>query len=431
MDRSTIPRGLWFILYDIIHNLGILLAHIVSPFNGKLRKTLKGRRKGVDGWTIGSADARDCVLLHVASYGEFEGIRPLIDRLNNTGKYRVAISFSSPSAAKTVSAKSELWAYGYLPNDYIYQQLKLFGRLDPRLILISKHDFWPNLLRAAKSLDIPVILINANFHSGSHRTLPVVRSFHRTFMKHLHAVWTVSETDAKRVEPLLSIGTELLSVGDTRYDRVRQRAIKGKERFNNLRKALQPGPVMIAGSTWQQGEKICWAAFLSIVKELPEAKLVVVPHEPTSEALNRNQAIASANQLKVCLFSKWDGKKIGEQVLLVDRMGVLADLYTVGWAAYVGGGFGKGIHSVIEPAAHGLPVMFGPNHHVSHEASLLLEAGGGFVVKTAKDIEKLWHKWLVDSNSYKQASDAAANVVMSREGTAERIIELLEPYLYR
>jgi len=428
-SRSAIQGGFWYKAYDVVYAIAVLMARLIALFNRKLSRALKGKQGGVGGWQIGAVDERKCVLLHVASYGEFEGIIPLIERLQNTGKFRIAVSYSSPSAEKTVNALPGIWARGYLPYDFLHRQLRFLARIAPAAVLISKHDFWPNMLRAAKALAIPAILINANFHPGSRRTLPIVRSFHRTFMKNLTAIWTVSKADAERIEPLLSVRTKLLAVGDTRYDRVRQRANAGRERFSELKEALKPGPVFIAGSSWQPGEKICWAAFASIVRDRPDAKLIVVPHEPTVEALERNRAAASAYDLNLRLFSEWSDGRIEEQVLLVDMVGVLADLYAVGWAAYVGGGFGRGVHSVIEPAAHGLPVAFGPNHHVSHEASLLLEAGGGFVVKAADELEKLWRGWLDDPDSYRRASIAAGDVVKSREGASDRLMELLAPYI--
>jgi len=428
-NRSVVHGGFWYRVYDLVCLLSPLPVRLISLFNRKLARALKGKRGGADRWEIGMGDERRCVLLHVASYGELEGVLPLIDRLQNTAGLRVALSFSSPSAEKAVLSLPGIWARGYLPYDQLYRQLRFLARIDPSVVLISKHDIWPNMIRAARALEIPAFLINANFHPGSRRTLPIVRSFHRTFMKNLTAVWAVSEADARRAEPLLPAGTKLLAVGDTRYDRVRRRADSGRERFGDLKEALQPGPVFIAGSSWPPGEGICWQAFASIRRDSPEAKLIVVPHEPTREALERNSAAAMSHNLKLRLFSEWTGGRVEEPVLLVDRVGVLADLYAVGWAAYVGGGFGRGVHSVIEPAAHGLPVAFGPHRHVSHEAGLLLEAGGGFVVKTTDDLEGLWRTWLDDPERYRIASVAAGDLVRSREGASDRLMELLEPYI--
>ena len=428
-SRRSLQGGFCYKLYDIVYAWVVLLANLIAPFHGKLREALKGKRKGVDGWEIGARDNRRCIMLHAASFGEFEGITPLIENLNDNDELKVAVSFSSPSAQKKVQATPGIWANGFLPYDFLYHQIRLLGELSPSVVLIAKHDFWPNTIRAAKVLNIPVILINANFHSGSRRNLPIVRWFHRAFMKQITAIWTVSKADSRRVEPLLSVRTRLEAIGDTRYDRVRQRADRGKTRFKDLQKALQPGPILIVGSSWQPGEIICYSAVSRFLWNNPGTKLVVVPHEPDSEAIDRNRRLAKAYDLDLFLLSEWNGDPIEENVLLVDKIGVLAELYAIGWAAYVGGGFGRGVHSVIEPAAHGIPVVFGPRHQVSHEASLLLKTGGGFVVKSTDNLYRLWKQWHEKPNSYEKAAKAADEVVRSREGATDRIMELLSPYL--
>ena len=421
--------GFWLKVYDVLLTLGVLVARGLAPFHPKLRETLRDRRSGADGWQIGTTDSRPLVLIHAASYGEFEGARPLIERLIADGKCRVAVSYSSPSARRTVDNTPGLWARGYLPLDYLDQQLRLLGKLEPAVVLVAKHDFWPNLIRASAALNVPLLLVNANFHPGSYRTFPVVRAFHRAFMRPIRAVWAVSEADADRVRPLLSPETGLSAVGDTRYDRVRQRAGKGAERFRPLKEALGKGPVIVAGSTWLPGERVCWEAFAALHRDYPEARLVIAPHEPTPGTLKRNRSVASHHNLNIRLFSSWDGAPIEESVLMIDRVGVLAELYAVGWAAYVGGGFGRGVHSVLEPAAHGVPVAFGPRHHVSCEAGQLLRCGGGFLVRSALEQERLWRKWLSNPESYRRAALAADELVRSQEGATDRLVKLLDPYL--
>ncbi len=406
-----------------------LLLRIVALFNPRLKRALDGRKGGVNSWRIKSGNNRPVVLIHASSRGELEGAIPLIETLSESNKVQIALSYSSPSAEKLAGSLSTVWTHGYMPFDYLRDQVTFLGRLEPSVLLIFKHDFWPNTIRAADALGIPVILVNANFHTKSKRNLPIVRSFNRRFMKSIKAIWTVSEQDADRVEPLLSIGTELEALGDTRYDRVRQRASEGAVKFNVLKRALGSEHVIVLGSSWLPGELIFWEAYNNIKKDYSNAKIVIAPHEPTEEALQRNKDIAIQNGLKVLKFSAWDQGDIDADVLLIDKMGVLAGLYAVGWSVYVGGGFGVGVHSVIEPAAHKVPVMFGPNHHMSHEASLLLESGGGYVVETASDVERLWRKWLEDNESYQKAADSANSVVTSREGVTYKLIMKLEKYL--
>jgi len=339
------------------------------------------------------------------------------------------VSFSSPSAKPVVEATDGLWACGYLPLDYLLEQLRFLTAIEPKVVLIFKHDFWPNMIRAASALSIPIGLINANFHSKTKRHWPISASFHRSFMKYLSFVWTVSEDDSGRVNDLLGIGTELKAGGDTRYDRVLTRAEHGKIQFAGLKNQLASDRVIVAGSTWPPGEDIIWEAFAKLREREPRLKLVIAPHEPTAEAIARNRDKSAKYNLHIRLYSEIGESQIGESVLLVDKIGILSGLYSVGWAAYVGGGFGRGVHSVIEPAAHHLPVCFGHNHHVSHEASLLIAQKGGFVVRTADDLIELWGGWLKGDNSYQTAADAAYLVVKDKAGVTERLMRKLSEYI--
>lgn len=421
--------GFWFTLYDALLPLVHLAAIVVSWFNPRLKKALNSRNSSVNSCKFSDSDDRATVLIHTSSRGELEGALPLIEKLSASGKVRIALTYSSPSVEKSAGSIDAVWMHCYLPLDYFQQQITFLGRLEPSVVLIFKHDFWPNMLRAADAFGIPVVLVNANFHAKTKRTLPIVRSFNRRFMRSIAAIWTVSDRDAERIEPLLSVATELEALGDTRYDRVRQRAVDGESQFKSLRDALDSSCVIVLGSSWQRGEQIGWEAFAKIKGDYPDVELIVAPHEPNDDALSRNEALAEQYGLKAVRLSTWEGGKIDADVLIVDRMGVLAGLYSVGWAAYVGGGFGVGVHSVIEPAAHAIPVMFGPNHHVSHEASLLIEAGGGFVVESASEMERMWRKWLTEPDSYRLAADAADSVVRSREGVTDRVIEKLARYV--
>jgi 3-deoxy-D-manno-octulosonic-acid transferase len=423
--------GAWFDLYDSIVAVAGLGVRLAAPFHAKLRASLEGRKGGINRWRINSPDDRPSILIHVASRGEYESVCPLLDRLLLEGSCRVALSFSSPSVEKTILEREDLWACGYLPLDYYGEQLRFLTRLDPTVILISKHDIWPNMLRSAATLALPVILANANFHSRSRRRWPVLRSFNRHFLHSVAAVWTVSESDAARVKPLLSDHTELAVVGDTRYDQALHRAELGKQRFEALKKALGPGPVFVAGSCWPPEEAMIWPAFHAAIKKLSTAKLLLAPHELGDASFLRNKAEADSRGLGIKRLSEWAGEPISEPVIYLDSMGVLAEIYAVGWTAIVGGGFGKGVHSVLEPAAHGLPVAFGPHHHVSNEAGLLLEAGGGFMVEDAAGLEKLWLGWMDSSASYSAASKAALEVVLSRAGATDRVLERLQPFLVR
>ncbi|MFH0765538.1 MAG: glycosyltransferase N-terminal domain-containing protein [Calditrichota bacterium] len=421
-SRDARRGSFWFNLYDSLLPLIHAGARLAAMRNAKLRQGLQERRHIKGGWTVGDNRDGAGILLHAASYGEYEALRPLIEKLTDAG-LRVAVSYFSPSAQKAVASTPHLWAWGYLPIDYLDRQLALLGQLNPKAVLITKHDIWPNLLRAARILDIPTGLINGSFHARSHRSDLGARSFNRAVLSNFDFIWTVSDADTERVEPLLNSHTELKAVGDTRFDRVKQRALAGKERFANLKHALGSHPVIIAGSAWPKELEIVWAVFKELIKKNSNLKLIIAPHELNNGMLSQIDHLAVKDNLPLMLYSHWQGESIDKPVIVVDVMGVLAEIYTVGWAALVGGGFGAGVHSVIEPAAHGLPVAFGPRHQVSHEAGLLLQAGGGYEIKTNLELYKLWNNWLENNHTYHQASSAASEVVRSREGATELVFQ--------
>lgn len=418
-----------FGIYDTITPIILALTKLVSLFNPKLRRTLQEKKSGYKGWYFSEAVANPLILIHVASAGEYEGAKPLIDKLLKTGKVSIAVSFSSPSAEKGVSTTKGLYAYGFLPHDFIIEQLKLLDALNPKIILIFKHDFWPNFLRASSRLEIPIGLVNANFHNRSQRGLPIIKQFHRAFMKNLDFIWTVSEADKDRIKPLVSPRTTLLVGGDSRYDRVLHRASEGALKFNSLSSAFGDVPIIIADSTWEPDEKIVFQAFAILRKNHNNLRLIIAPHEPEIMAIQRINVLAEKYLHRCKLYSDFDGDMIDEDVLIIDRTRILADLYSIAWAAYIGGGFGVGVHSVIEPAACALPVMFGPNHHVSHEAGLLISARGGFEIQDSNTVAELCSSWLSDAHAYEFVSKAALNVVTSNLGAVDRLLKLVAPYL--
>lgn len=430
--KTKVPQvrwSLWDGLYDLVTLIALPVVWCAALFSPKLRTSLRGRSGGVKRWRIGVTDSRPLILLHTASRGEFEAVCPLLDLANEAGTVRMAVSFSSPSVEKAVMSRTDLWAAGYLPVDTITAQRRLITTLRPSVIAVSKHDFWPNMVRAAGEAKVPVILANANFHSRTKRRRLVVRAFNRHFMSRLTAIWTVSEEDKARIGPIVSPSTELLALGDTRYDRAVVRAGAGRARFANLRKALGTGKVIVAGSSWPPEEKLIWPIFAELHRADPTLKLVIAPHEVNEESFRRNSDRAEALGLSVVKFKAWTGGTIDAPALFIDEMGILAELYAVGWVALVGGGFGVGVHSVLEPAAFGIPVLFGPMSHVSHEASLLTVAGGGFIIETEDDLRSKLNAWLNDPTKYHTTADAAGEVVRSRAGVTVELWKRLQEFL--
>jgi 3-deoxy-D-manno-octulosonic-acid transferase len=364
-------------------------ASVASPFVSKIRTGLAGRRdllKRVQAFRSRNPEAR-IALFHCASAGELEGIRPLARAIRARG-YDVAVTYFSPSAKQAASSAREFTYTDYSPVDRAGAVAEFYDALKPSLVLISKHDVWPNMVWKARERAIPVWLVNGNFHPRSMRAWPIVREFHRAIYSSLTGILAVSEADAGRARRIAGSATRVESVGDSRFDRVLDRAERNRDRFATLRDSLSSRFVVIAGSTHEKDEQILLPAVAELQSEQPDLCLIVVPHDPTDEAANRIRLMADALSLQ---FMAADGESAVSKkcsVILLNRGGVLADLYAAGALSFVGGAFDRGVHSVIEPMAHGLPVICGISIAVSQEAREAQSLGLLSVVSNAAELGK-------------------------------------------
>jgi 3-deoxy-D-manno-octulosonic-acid transferase len=330
-----------------------------------------------------SAD-RPRVWLHCASMGEYEGIRPLATALRERGCVTV-LSFFSISGMRNLQPDHGFDQVFYLPLDGWFAVRRLVRALRPDVFVLTKHDLWWNLLRRLSAENCRLLFINANYHSRAHFDRRLLRVFYRLLLGEFHGIHPVNTVAERRFREFLAgtpAAARVSALGETRFDRVleRMRSSTGAD--------LLPGSfhrerfVLVAGSTWPRDEALLLPA-LARARELhPGLCLLLVPHEPTAEHLGSSEALCRKLGLSCSRLSGLEPASACQDlaVLIVDRIGVLAGLYRVGQLAWVGGGFTTGVHSVIEPAAYGIPVLFGPAHHVSQEASRLLAAGGAFEV---------------------------------------------------
>jgi 3-deoxy-D-manno-octulosonic-acid transferase len=220
--------------------------------------------------------------------------------------------------------------------------------------------------------------------------------------------------------------------GDTRFDQVWARA-EGVDRSSPLlRRLISDRPTLVAGSTWPSDEAVLLPAWQSVREAVPTARLMVAPHEPTATHVAPLVSWARGAGLRVATLAEAEraDTPCDADVLVVDRVGVLGDLYALASAAFVGGGFHRaGLHSVIEPAAFGVPVAFGPGHHMSREAGLLLATGGGVTVRDAATLAAELRTWLTDVAARERAGVQARTFVQAEVGATARSVALIEGLL--
>ena len=378
------------------------------------------------------------VWIHCASMGEFEAVRPLAGRLKARG-CRLLLSFYSSSGPEHLGRLEEFDFYCYLPLDTPRAARRFVGLLKPDLLLVTKHDLWPNHLRAARRAGARLLFINANFHSKSRLALRGMRPLNRAMLALFDLVAPVSESMGQRFQELMKgLDAPVKVLGETRFDRVVEQARESVALASIPREFHEGHPVLVLGSSWPPGEERLLPAFARLRAKHPGLRLLLVPHEPAEAQLagverrladldlpwRRLSALRLGPDLeRGAEAGSWEP---GIPVLLVDRVGLLAGLYACATLAYVGGGFTTGVHSVIEAAAFGIPVYFGPLHHVSQEAQYMLESGGGLACEGSEQFLDSMAAMLDDPRKRERAGAAALGLVQRCGGATGRIIRVME-----
>ncbi len=422
-----------------IYTLALGAARPVLPLlahgNGKLARGLRGRQgvlERMERWAAVERDPeRPLAWFHAPSVGEGLQARAAVDALRaRRPDVQIAYTFFSPSAeafARTVRADFA----DYLPLDLPGDVRRALDTLQPDVLAYSKTDVWPTLTRQAAERGIRLALLSATLPAGSSRLTGTARWLLAPAYRRLERVAAISSADAQRFAALEVPAERRTVMGDARFDQVWKRA-QGVDRSSSLLRPFAGTgvPILVAGSTWPEDE----ARLLPAVRSCRDAgyalRLILVPHEPSPEHLQASEtALDGLGLTHVRLATVLEGARAPE-VVLVDRVGVLGDLYAVADLAYVGGGWGSaGLHSVLEPAAFGAPVLFGPQHANAREASELLEAGGAFSADTGAALEQYVRDLVHHEVRRTTAGDAAQAYVQAGLGAAERGAKIIEGLL--
>jgi 3-deoxy-D-manno-octulosonic-acid transferase len=410
---------------------------LVSHGEGKLARGVRGRRGVVERMEAWGRDERDparpLVWFHAPSVGEGLQARAVVESFRRRRPdAQVAYTFFSPSAegfARTVGADFA----DYLPLDTPAESGRALDALRPDVLAFSKTDVWPNLTREAARRGVRMAMLSGTLPAGSSRLRGPARALLAPAYARLDHVAAISPADAERFGALGVPPGRRSVMGDARFDQVWARM----ERVDRASPLLAPllrggGPTLVAGSTWPADEDRLLPAVRAVRDAGHVLRLVLVPHEPTPAHLARSEAALGALGLaSVRLSAAEAGREIPE-VLLVDRVGVLGDLYAAADLAYVGGGFGTaGLHSVLEPAAFGAPVLFGPRHANAREAGEMVEAGAAFAVPDGDELRRALLRLVGDAVARRESGGKAREYVRAGRGAAERGAVIVEALLGR
>jgi 3-deoxy-D-manno-octulosonic-acid transferase len=402
-----------------LYNLGIQFygwaIAVASLFNEKARLWRQGRKDVFTKLRKTFENIKEPVAwFHCSSLGEFEQGRPVIEAFRQRNpNYKILLTFFSPSGYEVRNNYEGADFVFYLPLDTPVNAKKFVEIVKPKFAVFVKYEFWYNYLGQLHKANVPVYLISAKFRPEQY----FFKSYGDWFRKLLLVYKKIFVQDSESETLLKNIGAvNVIVAGDTRFDRVI--AIAEQAREDDLVKSFKGNnKLWVCGSTWPEDEKLILQTFNEIKKVGEKVRLVIVPHEIGESNISRITELFH-NSTKYSA-----GVNSSSEVLIVDKMGLLSSLYRYGDIAYVGGGFGKGIHNLPEAAVYGIPVLFGPHYHKFNEAYELIKYKGGASVSSAEKMNERVSHLLKDDAFRKACGQNARNYIYGARGATEKILQ--------
>lgn len=414
-------------IYNIVIYFVLWGIAIASLFNEKVRKMWRGEREAFKILKQKVDPNAKYIWFHAASLGEFEQGRPLMERIRKDyPQYKILLTFYSPSGYEVRKNYEGADIICYMPVDTRLNAIRFLRLVRPVMAFFIKYEFWSNFLHILKHRNIPTYSVSSIFREDQvffkwygRNYAGVLKCFTRFF---------VQNEESKRLLEGIGI-TAVDVVGDTRFDRVLQ--IKEAAKQLPICEAFRTGvassqsadvphhdfKVFVAGSSWPPDENI----FIPFFNEHKDWRLLIAPHVIAEEHLKLILSLIKGK--KVVRYTQTTPEEAAEaDVLIIDCFGLLSSMYNYGDVAYIGGGFGVGIHNTLEAAVWNMPVIFGPNNKKFQEAQGLLKSGGGFEINTYEDFSGLMSSLMNDENFLKQAGDKAGAFVAHLAGATDKVL---------
>jgi 3-deoxy-D-manno-octulosonic-acid transferase len=401
----------------LFYNLGILifsaLAHIIAPFNSRASLWVNGRKKWAEKIAEKIKPGDRVIWMHCASLGEFEQGRPVIEAIKrDMPVFKIVLTFFSPSGYEVRKNYDKVDYISYLPSDTPGNAIKFIGLIKPEIVIFVKYEFWNNYISVLYKNKIPLFLISGIFRPGQH-FFKWYGSFFRSMLMKFERIFV---QDQLSFDLLTGIGIEKISLaGDTRFDRVIQIAgtagsIPQLEQFRGSEK------LFLAGSCWTQDEEI----IAEYINKFPDRmKWVFAPHEIDGSNIERLEKLLKVKYIR---FSEFNEDFADARVLIIDNIGMLSSAYRYAYIAAIGGGFGKGIHNILEPACWGIPVIFGPRYKKFREAVDLINEKGAMTFDSFRKFSDTLDKWLTDELFYLKSAKTAVDYINKNTGATRKIL---------
>ncbi len=414
---------MWALYLAGIKIYGLLIS-ILSPFNDKAKKWVRGRR-GLLAQIAGEVDANaQHIWFHFASLGEFEQGRPVLEAIrSHRPDIPLVITFYSPSGYEIRKNTPLADHVYYLPEDTPANASAFIRLINPCLAVFTKYEYWPFYFRALASHCTPLYLISAIFRPSQ----IFFKAYGGFFRKTLDCVTHFFTQNEDSLGLLARLGfTNASLAGDTRFDRV-VALPQTRKHIPEVESFAKGAPVLVAGSTWPADEEL----LSRLHTRFPDWKIIIAPHEIHEEHLRSIEKLfpdairfSKSSQSVTGQRSRNPDHPSSTNILIIDNIGMLSSLYGYGQIAYIGGGFGVGIHNTLEAAAYGIPVIFGPNYQKFQEAKDLLTHGGGFSIGNTDELITAFEN-LLSGSSRERAGQIAGRYVQEHAGATVIILRLL------
>ncbi len=406
------------VIYNLVIRFYLLLVVAASPFNKKARLWRNGRKHWLANLKTRINSNDRYIWVHCSSLGEFEQGRPVIEALRRQyPDVKILLTFFSPSGYEVRKNYPEAHYVCYLPIDTRRNAIRFIRTVNPVAAVFVKYEFWYHYLNQLRAWGVPTYLISAIFRHDQVFFKPY-GGWYREFLRNFNHLFVQNEHSK---ELLHGIGIENVTVaGDTRFDRVADVARATKD-IPLLAEFAENAMVIIAGSTWPPDEELLMGYF---GENYHRVKLIIAPHEIHEAEIEKLQAKAAVKSIRYTQPGETDPRQA--RLLIIDTIGILASAYRYGKIAYIGGGFGTGIHNTLEAATFGLPVVFGPNYQKFQEAKDLIAIGSGRSVSNAGELKQALDNLIANPDLLGQASLSAREYISKKTGATGIICQKME-----
>jgi len=433
----------WSIVYNFLFlPVFWLAAKSISLFNNKLKTGFKARKelfKLLHQKVTALDEGKKNILIHCASLGEFEQAKPIIDELDKTGNYDFIISFFSPSGfnhSKIDSVLRSKIIKTYLPFDTKKNVSKFLDYINPSAAIFIKYDLWMNLISELEDRKIFTMVVNSAFDTRKFKwRFPVTLAYKKNIYDKVDVIGVTDEEDRSHFDRITGGKTRVHVFGDTKYERIsKAKEIAMSKTFINGN-VLTNKSVFVVGSSWDKDDDVVFPVIDKIASNglSDELKLVTIiaPHEPNEDTLEHieydlHEKFPNIHSIRYSELNRYNG----ENMIIIDNIGMLMGLYQYADVAFVGGGYQTGMHNVLEPAGYGIPVMFG-DEKLSEDAEHLIKSGGGIAIEDSKELFKNMVTLLRKKEMRTEIGNKSLSVFDSKNEASKKIAEMVNSKINR